>query len=218
MPFQTSGVSSTHTYSGNSEINFFLNDEDGLTVTIETERLYIKSVTDSKQDLDSYVSLYGDSRVMEKFGTGETETREEMETHIKNVWAKRWEQKDPYSALVVRTQDTDEFVGNAILGHGDFPGESEFAHLYKENHWDKGFGSEVAMAVVREYAPATVKEGYTLEGKPLRSISSTVRLDNLASIKILKKAGMTKTKEKQIYGAPRAYYSINLSKIPKWMK
>ncbi len=88
----SSSVSSTHTYRGSSEVNFFLNDDDALTVTIDTDRLHMRSVEASEEDCSFYTNLFGDQDVMGKFATGQTKTREEMETRIKDVWVKRWHQ------------------------------------------------------------------------------------------------------------------------------
>lgn len=49
-----------------------------------------------------------------------------------------------------------------MIGHGDEPGQSEVAYLFMKNHWGKGLGTEAVNAVVKEYAPATVLERYTL--------------------------------------------------------
>jgi len=209
----TSSISSTHTYYGSSEVNFFLNEENALTVTIDTERLHIRSVEASEEDYDSYALLYGDQDVMRKFGTGETKTREEMQLRIKDLWAKRWHQNDPYAGLAAFKKDTDEFVGHILIGHGDEAGQSVLEYLFMKNHWGQGFGTEAATAVVHEYAPATVKEGYTLEGKSLENITATARPDNPASMRILEKLGMHRLGEIEKFGAVRQKYTINLSEI-----
>jgi len=211
----TSSVSSTHTYHGSSEVNFFLNEDHALTVTIDTDRLHIRSVQASEEDYGSYAALFGDQDVMGKFATGQTKSREEIETRIKDVWVKRWHQNDPYAGLAAFKKDTDEFLGHVVIGHGDAPGQSELAYLFKKNHWGQGFGKEAVTAVVNEYAPATVMEGYTLEGKTLERITATTRPDNLGSVKILEKLGMHMTAEEIKYGASRLDFSIHLSELTK---
>jgi ribosomal-protein-alanine N-acetyltransferase len=211
----TSSISSIHTYHGSSEVNFFLNEHDALTVTIDTDRLHIRSVEASEENYVSYAALFGDQDVMSKFATGQTKTREEMETRIKDVWVKRWYQNDPYTGLAAFKKDTDEFLGHVVIGHGDAPGQSELAYLFMKNHWGKGFGTEAVTAVVKEYAPATVMEGYTLEGKTLEKITATARPDNPGSVKILEKLGMHKIGEEEKYGALRHHFSINLSELNK---
>jgi len=215
MASLASSVSNTHTYRGSSEVNFFLNDDAELTVTIDTDRLHIRSVEASEKDFGSYAALFGDQDVMGKFATGQTKTREEMETRIKETWVKRWHQNDPYSGLAVFKKDTDDFLGHVVIGHGDEAGQSELAYLFMKNHWGKRFGSEAVNAVVKEYAPATVKEGYTLDGKALEKITATTRPDNPASVKILTNLGMHKIGEEEKYGAVRHHFSIDLSELIK---
>ena len=215
MTSLTSGVSSTHTYAyeGGSEVSFFLDEREQLAVTLDTDKLHIRSVEEG--DLDSYAALFGDKVVISKYATGQTKTREEMETRIKDTWVKRWHQKDPYSGLAVFEKATDEFLGHVILGHGDEAGQSELAYLFMKDHWHKGVGTEAVTAVVHEYAPATVEEGYALDGKPLEKIMATARPDNLPSVKILTKLGMHKTGEEEKYGAVRHFFSIGLGELKK---
>lgn len=150
MSSLASSVTSTHTYHGSSEVNFFLNDREELTVTIDTDRLHIRSVEASEKDYSSYAALFGDEDVMGKYATGQTKTREDVESRVKDVWVKRWHQNDPYSGLAVFKNDTDEFLGHVVIGHGDEAGQSELAYLFMKNHWNKGFGSEAVTAVVKE--------------------------------------------------------------------
>lgn len=135
-----------------------------------------------------------------------------MRARITNIWAKRWQENDPYSGLAIFKKDTGDFLGHIILGHGDAAGESELAYLFNRAHWRKGYGTEAATAVVKEYAPATVQEGYTLEGKPLGRIVATARPDNPASCRILQKTGMHFVCAEEKYGALRHQYSIESGK------
>lgn len=202
-------ITSKHTYKGMSEINFIINDQDALSVTINTIRLHMRSV--EPDDCDAYTSLYADKEVVQKYSTGETKTKEEIRSRINDIWVKRWREKDPYSSLAVFTK-SNEFVGQVTLGHGDNPGVAELAGIGNKNYWQNGYGTEAAMAVVQEYGPALVKEGYTLEGKELTAITATARPDNPGSFKILEKLGMKLVGRKEIekYKAERLLYSIDL--------
>lgn len=208
-------VSRSNTHYGNSVINFYSN-ERSLSVSIDTPRLHIRSVEATEEEYDRYAALFGDPRVMEKFATGETKTREEIAERIQKIWSQRWQNKDPYTGLAVFKSDTNEFIGHIVLGHGDSPGEAELAYLFHHAHWGKGYGSEAARAVVTEYAPATVKEGYLLEGKPLERIVATCRADNAPSYYILKKKlGMMYGKSEIRYGNVRHHFSITLNQLQK---
>lgn len=215
MNFLATSVSSTHTYRGNFEVNFFVDEHDALAVTIDTERLHIRSVQSTEKDFSSYATLFGDQEVMGKFATGQTKTREDMESRIRDVWVKRWHQNDPYSGLAVFKNDTDEFLGHVVIGYGEAAGQSELAYLFMRNHWDKGFGTETVTAVVKEYAPATVEEGYTIDGKALEKITATARPDNPSSVKILARLGMHKIGEDVKYGALRHHFTIDLSELTR---
>jgi RimJ/RimL family protein N-acetyltransferase len=210
MCFSATNVSSIHTYLGNPEINFISHDNGALTVTIDTKRLRLRSV--EEEDLNAYASLFGDREVMEKFATGQTKTKEEVWKSI-NTWVQRWRENDPYSGLAAFEKGTNKFVGHAVLGHGDAAGEAEAAGLVMKEFWGKGLGTEAAIAIVKVYARATVKEGFTLKGKPLEKIRATARPENAASVKILENLNMRKTGIERKYDALRYRFAIDLSNI-----
>lgn len=202
-------VSSARTYRGNSEISFYSDDQSGLFVTIDTKRLHIRSIQPTETEYGNYASLFGDQKVMEKFATGQTKTKEEIRK-IHDIWIKRWHEGDPYSGFTVFKKDTNDFLGHVCLGHRG-PGEAEIGYLFHRAYWGKGYGSEAVTAIVKEYAPATVQEGYVLKGKVLKKINATTRPDNPASIRILEKVGMNFEGIEKKYGALRHHYSLILS-------
>ncbi|HSX14116.1 MAG TPA: GNAT family N-acetyltransferase [Chlamydiales bacterium] len=204
-------IPSTHTYSGATSKIDFSSQEGDLFITIETSRLLIRTVNQGDHRL--YAALFGDKDVMEKYANGATKTENEMAKRINDIWVKRLHENDPYVGMAVFRKDTSEFIGHIILGHGDHPGESEIAYLFHKAHWGNGYGSEAISALVTEFAPATVKEGFTLEGKKLEKIVATSRPDNIASKRILEKLGMHLTGEEIKYGAKRFHYAISLSEI-----
>lgn len=114
---------------------------------------------------------------------------------------------------MISKKDTDEFVGHVILGHGDEPGQSELAGLSLKHHWRSGYGVQAGTAVVREYAPAIVMEGFLLDGKALERITATARTDNKGSVGCLEKYKMRKVSEEVKYGATRYNYQILLSEL-----
>lgn len=193
---------------GAGEVTFHSHANNELTVEIKTNNLFIRSV--KMDDLAHYTSLFGNKEVMRKFATGQTKTMVEVYDRLKG-WIKRWHERDPYSAMSVFKKDTNEFVGYVVLGHGDRPGESEMAGLEVTATWKKGYGAEAAKAMVKTFAPATVNEGFKLEGKTLSRIVATARPDNPASYKILEKLGMHIAKKEEKYGALRNHYAIDLN-------
>lgn len=184
--------------------------EEQLHVCIETERLRMESVTNSEEDVDNYADLFGNSDVMEKYASGTPKTKEYVEKRIES-WIKRFQDQDPFNGLKVSKKDTGEFIGHVVLGHGDRPGQSELAYLFKKAHWNQGFGTEAITALVNEYALLIIQKGYNLEGRPLEEITATTRPDNPASVKILEKLGFEIQKEEEKYGHTRYHFSKNLS-------
>lgn len=199
----------SHIYKGQSEIRFEAGEK--LYVEIYTPRLFIRSVQPS--DVDLYEKVYGDAEVMAKFADGKTKSREYVQNRIENIWDKRWRNHDPYNSFALFDRTTNEFVGTVVLGHGDLPGTSELAGLGRKEFWNQKFASEAIEAIVKEYAPATLLEGYLLDGEPLREIVSTSRTDNPASIKLLESVGMQIKKTEEKFGALRHHYSLDVSTL-----
>ena len=197
-----------------AEVNFTINTQKELTVTIDTKSLHMRSIDDSEADLNSYAGLFGDKDVVEKYADGKTKTKEEIGKRINDSWVKRWKENDPYSALAVFTKQTeefsDEFVGHVVVGYGDKPGQSEMAYLFHKNYWNKGFGTQAVTALVKDYAPALKEKGYLLEGEVLTEIQATTRTDNTYSVRILENLGMEKIDENEKFGGMRYIYSIKV--------
>ncbi len=191
---------------GHGEVQFHTDANNALSVEIRTKNLFMRSVM--MNDLGHITSLFGNPQVMAKFATGLTINMMQVYERMK-VWIKRWAERDPYSPMAVYHKDTNQFVGLISLGHGDRPGESEIAFLQVSPNWNKGYGSEAAKAMVKAFAPATVREGFKLEGKPLTKIVATARPDNPASCKILEKLGMHLDKKEHKFGALRNHYSLD---------
>lgn len=208
-------VNTSHLYKGNSLIRFSVDPETrALEASVETQRLFMRSVKADPTDYARYTALYGDARVMEKFGTGETKSPEYVEDRIKNVWAKRWREHDPYSGLAVFEKNTEDFLGNIVLGYGDLPGEAELAYLFHYDHWKKGYGTEAVNAIVKEYSAATIQEKYTLKQMPLNTIKATARSTNLASNRILERVGMTLSATEYVSDFQRNHYVLDLLENP----
>lgn len=207
-----------HTYAGeHSTINFLSHPYYGLKVTIDTEHLHIESIEGSEEEYACYIDLFKDSQVMEHFGLEIPKTEEITRDKVQR-WAKRWFNHNPYSGLSIYEKNTKAFVGHVILGGSDSPGISEFAIAQNKEFWGQGYATEVARAILQEYAVATVKEGYLLIGQPLEMIIATVKPCNIASKKVLEKAGMEFMYEKEKYGVLRHYYALTLNKVSNFIK
>lgn len=215
----------THTYANEDFQVSFIRRDDFLRVEIETKRLYMRSITSTEQDLNSYSRLLTDRDVISTFGSGTQKTEEEIKKKIDEVWVKRLHQDNPYSALAVFKKESNHFVGHLILGPTKIAGQAKLAGICLQEEWDKGFAKEAASAIIQMFAPATVEEGYLIEGqsvdpleekeeKALDTVIATPQRDNAPALSILKDLGFKKISEQEKNGVTRSLYSTCLSKLP----
>lgn len=198
----------TSTYHKNAEIHFSTNSQGSLFVTIDTKRLHIRSIESTQEDVDRITSLLGDAEVMEKYHIGLPPPADKSRARIAK-WLERWQHNNPYSALAVFGNETDEFLGVVVLGLNGTPGESQLSYLFHPRYWNQGYGTE-AVSSLLEYATATIEEGHTLDGKPLEKVVATSRVDNPASLRILEKVGMQRVGTEEKYDAQRHHYQLEL--------
>lgn len=196
-----------------SNISFELDDQSHeLSVSLTTERLHLESAKPNYQD--QYFNVLSSAETMVKFGDGNPWDQTKVNARL-TIWTDRWKKNDPFSSLAVFRNDDDQFIGHVVLGHGDEPGQSEMAYAFAKPVWGNGYGKEAVSAVVKEYAPELVSRGYEVDGKPFTSITATARIDNDASVKILKNAGMKIIGESKMYGHNRNTFFIATSDLVK---
>lgn len=189
-------------YHSTSVIRFCPNDRKGLSVTMDTKRLQIRSIT--RKDSAPCVVLFGDKHVMATSASGHTKSQEET-LKLVNDWVTRWRQDNPYSGLAVLQKETGNFVGVMVLAPDGCPGQAQIMGLAHPDYWKQGYGLEAAYALM-DYARITVQKAYLLNGIPLNTITATARPDNPAAEKILWKLGM-----RQITGN---WYATIIKKLP----
>jgi RimJ/RimL family protein N-acetyltransferase len=93
--------------------------------------------------------------------------------------------EDGVEAWAVTLASTGGFIGHAFVVGLENAGEAEVGFILDPEVWRRGYGSEVARAVV----------AYGLEQKGYSRIMATVDTDHLASIKVLGRAGMVFERE-----------------------
>lgn len=149
------------TYENNNvKIDFYRDPDIGLTVAMETKNFLIRSIC--PQDREKY------------------EADQSVE-----YWIGRWQANDPYGVLIILDKET-QFLGHVSLERGHNPGEADLSYVGNENYSDKAL-SEVVTAMIQEYAPATVKEGYVLfEGEVLSRIIVTAYITKKVALRFVK--------------------------------
>ena len=202
-------------YFAGSNITFFRNYRNGLRVEIETQRLYMRSVVNSLEDIENYCQLFESKDVVEKIGVGQVKTRGEVVEKIQNVWVKKWLQLDPFSAFSVFKKENK---GKVFIGHVDIdsranPGISVIEFFLNKEFWGLGYGKEVVKAVVNDYSRVVSQEGYLANGEKLKTMLAFARIDNLAAIKILEAVGMRCVEEVEKNGTVTKSYVIHMDSM-----
>ncbi len=184
-------------------------------IQIETQDLNLCAIQES--DKPVYQILFSDYPTMMKYAgsekrvseIGEAAWQKEQQENIAkrvDILVQRWKDKDPFSAFAIYHKTTKMFVGHIVVGHGDKPGEASLAYIIAHQEWNKGYGTQAVEAIVKRYLPALIKMHLEVEGGPFSELTATVRPDNIHSVKILEKVGMTYVGEKEEYGTPRLLY------------
>lgn len=170
---------------------------------LETKRLILRHLLPG--DLNSLLALYSDSdvsRYIPDAPRSYEETKEELE------WFTNGHPKHPELGLWATIhKESGEFIGRCGLlpwtidGHN----EVEVAYLISKAYWGQGLGTEAAQAILE----------YGFNSLHLPRLISLIDEDNLASIKVAEKIGMTFEKEGKDEVGPYLLYSINKTSIPK---
>jgi len=148
-------------------------------VIFETDRLIVRHL--QPNDLAPMLEVYGDADAMRWVGDGQA---------ITEAQCRRWLEvtEDNYrrrgygmSALVERS--SGEVVGFCGLVHPGGQPEAEIKYALKLRCWGRGFATEAARAMLL----------YGARVKGLRCVIATAAPENLASHRVLTKAGMSAT-------------------------
>lgn len=194
-------------YKGDYQVDF-IKKENGLSATIETDRLSIRSVT--AEDIPSYTTLFGDREIMQRSIFGRTKSREEVANRV-NDWIELWKKGNPFSSLTILDKERDEFLGQAVLGYSDAPGQAEFRALFV-NKAIPGLEAEATTAIVKGYATEAAKKGYKVYGKVLEMVTTTTR-NNGPTPFLLEKLGMTLIPGNEKYAPEHNDYFIHVKKL-----
>ena len=144
---------------------------------IETERLLLKPY--EKKDREDFIKLLSNENVMRFVGQGvmSVQAAASLWEKLMNLYARG---EDTIWAVFAR--DDERYVGNASIRPMVERRENrEIGYYLREPEWDKGFGTELAKRLVE----------YGFETMGLPAVYATVDYENLASRRILEKAGMS---------------------------
>lgn len=163
---------------------------------ITTDRLRLRHFTPA--DYDAVYQLNSDAEVMQYIFDGHTHSREEAKAYLDKIMDAY---KAPYELGVwaVELKDSGDFVGFGCLRVFEEPEKRELGYRLGKPHWGKGIASEISRGLVQ----------YGFQTLNLPQIMAVVQTENIASRKVLEKAGLTHQGLRFHYGSDLEYYEMD---------
>jgi len=141
-----------------------------------TPRLTIRRL--DAGDVADLHAVYGDAEAMRWVADGQPLALERCQDWVR-VTERNYAARG-YGMFTVRARDTGEVVGFCGLVHPGGQVDAEIKYALNRAHWGKGYATEVAAAMLR----------YGAKVHGLARIIATAAPENLASHRVLAKAGM----------------------------
>ena len=173
-----------------------MESETGRTV-IETPRLVLRELM--PEDEDALAAIFADPEVMRWIGAGGARTRQDAREAIGRQleeYAARG-----YGEWATILRDSGELIGMCgLIRWPDLDGveEIEVAYLLARHAWRRGLGTEAASAI----------RDWGLRELGRERLVSLVYHDNVASMNVARKIGMSWEKDVPFKGATLALFSL----------
>jgi [ribosomal protein S5]-alanine N-acetyltransferase len=166
------------------------------SIVFQTSRLILRQFNES--DVDPLLGFRGDPEVM-RFSITGPETREDIQTKYLPGCLRRYSRDGLGQWAVVRKSD-GICAGECGICVQEVDGEKEFEISYRMRRdcWGNGLATEAALAC-RDY-------GFKKAG--LRRLISIIESENVASIRVAEKTGMTLEKRASFHRIPVLVYSV----------
>lgn len=151
--------------------------ETDKTIAFETERLIVRRLT--KHDKDYFFQLNGSAEVMRYIRA--PKNREESDAHLEMILADEAANPKPGAGRwLVEEKTTGVFVGSfAIIPIPSEPEKTQLGYSFIPDHWGKGYATELAKAGLQ----------FFLDNSSIPEIYGVTETENVASFKVLQKAG-----------------------------
>src|SRR5712692_9166659 len=152
-----------------------------MQVFLETERLLLRRFTED--DADNLVELDGDPDVMRFINGGRATPRDVIQNDLLPSLLRNYERFEGFGSWAAIEKSTGSFLGwfHFRPAKGSNPDEVELGYRLRKAAWGKGYGTEGSRALIRK--------GFTELG--VRRVVASTYQDNLASRRVMEKAGMT---------------------------
>jgi ribosomal-protein-alanine N-acetyltransferase len=168
-----------------------------------TERLYMREVC--SDDSEAMFEMDSDALVHKYLGKKPVRSMSEIHTSIESL--RQQYKANGLGRWAVINKTTGNFIGWAGLKLMD-PDEKcsqfyyDLGYRFNRNEWGKGFASESAAALVK----------YARKNLPAKKICAYTHVENVASIKVLTKAGFNLKKKFVDSDGPCAWFELESGK------
>ncbi|HAU0230599.1 TPA: GNAT family N-acetyltransferase [Legionella pneumophila] len=152
-----------------------------MAIFLSTKRLIL--TTPKLEDLDEVFELQSDPEVMRYIGDG-VRTKAMVATFL-NMAIEHYA-KHGFSFFSVREKDTNHFIGQAgliYLGYDDNQPQIEVGYRLHSRYWGKSYATELTSALIK----------WGFDNLNIPTLMAVVEPNNVASYKVLLKAGMINT-------------------------
>ena len=163
-------------------------------IILETPRLLLRKKV--VEDAPFFLKLNSDPLVTRYTGDGAFKNLEEAENIVKYVISQY--DKNGYGRWLVANKETGEPLGWCGLKYHDDTQETDLGYRFMQKHWGKGYATEASLACI-DYGFKVLK---------LNRIYGQAMKENIASINVLKKVGMTYLREDLCVGHESFIYEL----------
>lgn len=163
---------------------------------IETERLLLRPFT--QDDLDPFAAILADPEVIRGSSySGKPMTRSQAWNWLCMMLG-HWYLRG-FGIWAVEEKRSGKFIGRIGLQLLEWLDDVELVWMLARSTWGNGYATEGVNAVVR----------FAFESLDLPEVSAVIKLDNLPSLKLAERVGMTRVRELDREGT--AFYEYKLS-------
>lgn len=179
-------------------------------VNASTERLYIRSYL--SEDFGRCLDLYGDKEITKYFDHGQPRSPNEILDYVKERGRRYFDQGQPFGLFSVFLKEKDSFIGQVDLVPTGIPGEVEIGWILRKEFQGQGYCSEAVFGFLLPLIDKIRKMGFQSNGVVVNRVIATAHPENLASNRIIQKAGLSLYQTRLRYGGnPRNWYYLNLN-------
>ena len=163
--------------------------------TLLTPRLLLRAW--KQEDADAWFNILQEEGILQYFPNQTPPAREKAEAYITHHLT-HWRMRG-YGHWAVVNKEDGQVVGWSGLEYLPKLNETEVAYLLSRRVWGRGFATEAAQASLQ----------FGFESAGLEKIIGLVHPENLGSVHVLEKCGLTFTDRITLWGMEMSRYGIN---------